>query len=150
MNKLSSVLTVLPQLSQNELKQVAAVLKKLSKPSDDHRLYNALCATLSIKLPWARFAASQASKDYPLAEEVMLMYIGATFPEAESDLEQHAVMMFLLGSLGVYLSSMKVPVTLKTLLQFIPHHLVAAVDAQFPDYVKSGMAPLIYQHMVRK
>ena len=147
---MTTVLKLLPELTQGELKQVLATVKRLLKPdapaATTSPLYSALQTVAGSKMPFSRFRHTPAYKNW--GEDFVLEFIERTWG-TQNRVILTALIVFLVQLEADWLKGRNIPVGINSLVGSL-HHIPEIFDQAFPGYRETGLAPLVLKRMVRK
>ena len=141
---LSTIIKQLPQLTQQELSILKAAIDELSDrqaTESEPPLYDVLRRVIGTVGPYSAFKLTQAYKQWRKHVLSVNTFMGLYFPQA-TKIERMALMTFIVRALVNDLKGRDVPVTVGSVVKNLGRFGQVFED-QFPNYLGSGLAPLI-------
>lgn len=146
------IITALGVLRKEDLMIIRGALDRLTDTPEVTRadqtspLFDALISLLSIRMSYAAFAKpTRTYKQWQRHAPGVIRFIESTFKPADR-ITTHALMAIMLEMLQADLKGRHVPISLGSMIvnmQRIPK----VFDAQFPDYIESGLVNVILKRM---
>jgi hypothetical protein len=153
------ILAALPSMKPADLKALQAVIGGLlaDRPAKGATgaanpqawLFEAMAAALNVRQSYDSFISSPAGKTFKQTAPVAVSFISDNFVAAMGNrATAQGLMRYLLGLLLDELKRMKVPATRNTVSQHL-HRLPEIFEHAYPNYISSGMAPLVLLAITR-
>ena len=148
---LTSIIRQLPQLTQQELKTLKAAIDELShnQPCTGvPALYDVFGQVLGTVPPFSVFQASGAYRPFMRHVDGITTFMLKYFSEANK-LQRIALMTFVVRALIADLKGRGVPITVGTLVKNLGR-FEQVFSSEFPNYLESGLAPMILKALKEK
>ena len=145
MKLLADAISVLPNLSQQELLTLKAAIEELltkTKNDDEPPLYGAIAKVLGTAPPYPIF---KQTKQWQRHADNVSLFIEQNF-ETATKLQKYALMQFIVEALVADLKERGVPITIGTVVSNLGR-FAQVWENQFPNYIKAGMQNLILKAM---
>lgn len=152
--KLSDIIAALPTLTPKELAVVWAAVDRLADAQQNISdatmpLYDAVCAVLSVRVPYRDFSTSNVAKAWRRHAPSVIGYIESTWPQVQrSRVQKAALMQFLIELLRDDLKERKIPISLGVIVNNLGA-VPEVFEKAFPSYRSSGLAHLVLDQMQR-
>jgi hypothetical protein len=145
---LSVIIKQLPGLNQQELKTLKAAIDELTHRCTDENeppLYDVLRRVIGTTVPYSAFQATDAYKHWRRHNQSISTFMGLYFPDA-SKVQRLALMTFIVRALVNDLKGRSVSITVGSVVKNLGR-FGQMFEKEFPDYLSSGMAPLILKSL---